>query len=79
MATPRTITSNTDALGAGWSFNGSGSNWYGELPVQCGGKIVACGATSAALITAIQQAELNQAYWDSGNSSRDSTFSGCVV
>lgn len=81
MATPRTISSLTDATDNGWTVNGSGTNWYAELKlnVQCGGKLCAVAASSSDLPAAIQSVENNQAYWDSGNSARDTTFSGVVV
>lgn len=41
-------------------MQGSGTNWFAEKQVQCGGKIVCCGAASAQLITAMQNNEIDQ-------------------
>lgn len=52
-----TITSFADATGSGWTPLGSGTNWYAEKQVQCGGKWLATSSASADLITAMQNIE----------------------
>lgn len=54
-----TIDSASAAAGSGWNVQGSGSNWFAEKACQNGGKHLAVAATSAALITAMQQVEVN--------------------
>lgn len=77
MAT-RTVTSQADATSQGWTFLGSGSNWYAELPVQCGGRAVACAATSAQLITAIQQVEIQHGHQGGHTSPQDPAWPGHI-
>lgn len=57
------IATSADATGNGWSFIGPvgpASDWYAEKPVQCGGKLLACATSTANLVTAIAQVEINQ-------------------
>lgn len=78
MATPATVTDAATAAAALWNIQGTGSNWFAEKPVQHGGKLLAVGATSAALLTAIQSVETDHGKWKSGNSPKDSSFNGGV-
>lgn len=54
-----TVTTKQHATDNGWVFHGtpSGTDWWGEKRCQMQGKFCAVGATSAALITAIQAIE----------------------
>ena len=57
------ISTSADAIGSGWSFIGPvgpNNDWYGEKPVQCGGKLVACAISTADLVTAIKRVEISQ-------------------
>lgn len=76
------ISTSADAVGSGWSFIGpcvvgSVTSWYGEKPVQCGGRLVACATSSAGLVTAIAQSEISQGYLGS-NSPETATYPGHV-
>jgi hypothetical protein len=55
-----TIANFTDAQGTGWNPSGSGTNWYAEKPLQCGGKALCVSSSSANLITAMQNNEIHQ-------------------
>lgn len=51
------VATQSDATSSGWSFNGSGDNWWAEKRCQLEGKFLAVAATSSALLTSIQQVE----------------------
>lgn len=74
------IATSADATASGWSFIGPvgpNNDWYGEKPVQCGGKLVATANSSASLVTAIAQSEIDQGYLGS-NSPETTSFPGHV-
>ncbi len=55
-----TVSTSAEALANGWTYNGAGSNWYGEKQTQCGGKLCVVGAVSADLWAAMNSVEYNQ-------------------
>lgn len=62
---------------SGWVCNGTGSNWYAEKPVQCGGKWLAVASTSDTLINAMNNIEYNAEGFGT-HGPKSSSFNGHV-
>lgn len=80
------------AVAGGWSYNGpiittgigynnaatSQTAWWGEKPVQCGGKLLASGADTTALLASINEVERVQSMWADNKGPEDTDFPGHV-
>ncbi len=54
------VSASSDALANGWTYNGTGANWYGEKQTQCGGKLCVVASASADLWAAMTSSEYSQ-------------------
>ncbi len=72
-----TITTTAHAAANGWTFHGSGVNWYGEKATGNGGKLLAVAAASADLLVAMNTTEYYQENFGT-HGPKNSSFPGHI-